>query len=105
MSNYDACKRQVALAATGIGTAPRGGCKPKLVIGNLDQSLKLACRLQAGKTLWGMAVWRWLVFVGLFWPLDFVTLLFSRFLNLLVQTNLLGQHAIFITFGEFSTLD
>ena len=99
VSEYNACTRARASDSAGrretiLGNNDLnpGECTPLLAINRYARNLEQACYMTTIISLKGMAVWRWLLFMGLFWPLELVAYTFARFIAFLVHTNLLGKH-------------
>ena len=70
-------------------------CEPLLSIQTFTRDLDQACHMTTVTAFQGMSVWRWLLFVGLFWPLELVAYAIVCLLTLMVHTKLLGKHVRF----------
>lgn len=55
-------------------------CVPVLLVEELERDLKDSCRMTSGIHWQGAAVWRWLLFVLIFWPVDLVGHIIARIL-------------------------
>lgn len=55
-------------------------CVPVLAVDELERDLSDACRMTTGIFWQGAAVWRWLLFALMFWPVDLVGHLIARIL-------------------------
>ena len=100
--NYHACKEARAERDATVLEAENvevEDCEPLLTIQSYSRDLDQACHMTTVTALLGMSIWRWLLFLGLFWPLELVAYFIARCFAFLVHTNLLGKHAIFVTFG------
>lgn len=60
------CKDRLDRCLAGDTAGP---CTPALTINSYQRSPDEACTMQQIRMLGGMAVWRWLLFFALFWPL------------------------------------
>jgi hypothetical protein len=63
---------------------------PPLIISEYTRSLETACRMTTGSDLAKAALWRWLLFFALYFPLGLVGLILARFLTFLVWSYGLG---------------
>jgi hypothetical protein len=92
VAGYQSCiARQKSASAPLHGLKPEE-CKPLLGIQDYSRNLQKACRMTTVTTWQGMSVWRWMLFVGLFWPLQLVAYFIARAFTSLVQLNLFGGH-------------
>jgi hypothetical protein len=50
------------------------GCPPapRLKIGEYTRTVQRACHMKELKHYQGLAWWRWIIFIAMFWPLDLV---------------------------------
>lgn len=68
------------LAIQAAETKALETCVPVLAVGELLRELQDSCRMTSGMHWQGAAVWRWLLFVLIFWPVDVVGHIIARFL-------------------------
>lgn len=77
------------LVSDGVRAAD---CEPVLSMQNHSRDLAQACNMTSTVLVGGMAVWRWLLFFGLFWPLELAAYFVARVFTALVHANLFGGH-------------
>jgi hypothetical protein len=95
ISDYHSCtkarRERNASILVSDGVAAQD-CEPLLSIQNHTRNLDQACHMTTVVSVQGMAIWRWLLFVGLFWPLELLAYFVARVFTALVHANLLGEH-------------
>jgi hypothetical protein len=94
VTGYHACieRQKSASASLQNPSTEVEDCEPFLAIQKFSRDLDQACHMTTVTAWQGMSVWRWLLFFGLFWPLQLVAYFIARMFTSLVQFNLFGGH-------------
>ena len=87
-AEYDDCMAEqeaLALAGAVLDQSSLAPCESLVQVRSLSDGPDLACDMATSRSVFGMAAWRWLLFLGLFWPTQIAAMVLVKAGALLIQ--------------------